>query len=228
MSALKLSLHGHDIENVHRFKYLGSIISDDGKACSDISTRIGRASAVFQSLTAVLWNRHEISIQTKLRVYNAAVMSVLIYGAETWPMLGTDIHRLEVFQNHCLRRILGVGMRDRVPIVAIRTRSSDQPSVDALIRKRRLQLFGHVARMAPDKLPRSVFFPRPPNTWKKRRGGQSKSWNKTVLEDLSRVLPGYSIEDARLDAQNRPQWRGIVRDVMAAPKATTRSTPYQR
>ena len=35
------------------------------------------------------------SIQTKIRLYNALVISVLLYGSETWTLLKADERRLE-------------------------------------------------------------------------------------------------------------------------------------
>ena len=143
-------------------------------------------------------------------------------------MLVKDIQRLEVFQNNCLRRILNVRLLDRIPLPTLRFRACHQHPVESIIQKRRLQLFGHISRMSPTKIARSVLLPLPPTNWKKRRGGQSKTWIKTVAGDLSRVHPLYDIQAAIDDAQNRVQWRGLIRDVVLAPKATGRSLPYQR
>ena len=40
------------------------------------------------------------------------VMSVLLYGAETWPVTQHDIRRLKTFQMRCLRDILGLTLWD--------------------------------------------------------------------------------------------------------------------
>ena len=41
-------------------------------------------------------------------VYQAVVLGVLLYATETWPVEQKDIKRLEGFQYHCLRKILGI------------------------------------------------------------------------------------------------------------------------
>ena len=66
-----------------QFKYLGSMITSDGKCEKDITSRIGMAKAAFWELKAILTNRH-ISYETRLRVLKCYVWSVLLYGAETW------------------------------------------------------------------------------------------------------------------------------------------------
>ena len=163
-----------------------------------------------------------------MRVFNASVIPVLLYGAESWPVLAQDLQRLEVFQNNCLCQILTVRLLDRIPVSVIRKRACHQLSIEQALMKRRLQLFGHVARMETSRLPRRAFLVRQPASWRRRRGGQNKTWLKTVSQDLTRVHPRYSPEDASIDASNRSLWRGLIRDVMMAPKATGRALPYQR
>ena len=41
---------------------------------------------------------------------------------------------------------------------------------------------------------------------------------RTVEQDLRRIHPRYSVDGALNDAQNRGQWRGLIRDLIAAPK----------
>jgi len=49
-----------------------------------------------------------LSLQTKIRLYNVLVISVLLYGSETWTLLKADEQRLEAFHMNCQRRILGI------------------------------------------------------------------------------------------------------------------------
>ena len=49
-----------------------------------------------------------LSINTKRAVYKAVVISILLYGAETWTLKAPDVRRLTTFHNRCVRTILGV------------------------------------------------------------------------------------------------------------------------
>ena len=40
-------------------------------------------------------------METKRRVYEATVLSVLLYGAETWPIEAKSVRRLSGFHNRC-------------------------------------------------------------------------------------------------------------------------------
>ena len=74
------SLHicNNDVEFVDKFTYLGSIITNTGDLQPDINRRIGLATGVMRSLRQPLWRHSSIGLETKLRVYQASVLSVLL------------------------------------------------------------------------------------------------------------------------------------------------------
>ncbi|VDP51758.1 unnamed protein product [Schistosoma margrebowiei] len=47
-----------------------------------------------------------MSTNTKVRIFNTNVKTVLLYGAETWRTTKAIIQRIQVFINSCLRKIL--------------------------------------------------------------------------------------------------------------------------
>ena len=47
-----------------------------------------------------------------MRVFRTMVMSVLLYGAETWSIIQKDLRKLKTFHMKCLRDILGVTRLD--------------------------------------------------------------------------------------------------------------------
>ena len=67
-----------------------------------------------QALRKLLWRQQSIARTTKMRIYNAEVLSVLLYGAETWPLTGTLSSTLDGFDSRALRSILGIHWRDLV------------------------------------------------------------------------------------------------------------------
>ena len=59
----------------------------------------------------VIWKTKKISKKTKIYAFSRAVyklQSVLLYAAESWKVTKGICHRLEVFQNKCLRSILHI------------------------------------------------------------------------------------------------------------------------
>ncbi|BHF83999.1 hypothetical protein SprV_0902714900 [Sparganum proliferum] len=109
-----LGIDGCQLEEVDSFKYLGARLLPNGQSKDDIVSRIDAARWVFSSLRKCLWNRRDLSIATKIRVYRASVRSVLLYGCECWALRVEDERNLEVFDHHCLRIILRVKFTDFV------------------------------------------------------------------------------------------------------------------
>jgi hypothetical protein len=48
-----------------------------------------------------------LSKNTKIRVYRAITLPVVLYGCETWSLTLRQEQRLRVFENRVLRRIFG-------------------------------------------------------------------------------------------------------------------------
>nr|VZI49593.1 unnamed protein product [Spirometra erinaceieuropaei] len=101
-----LGIDGCQLEEVDSFKYLGARLLPNRQSKDDIVSRIDAARWVFSSLRKCLWDRRDLSIATKIRVYRASVRSVLPYGCECWTLRVEDERKLEVFDHHCLRTIL--------------------------------------------------------------------------------------------------------------------------
>ncbi len=70
-----LQLNGQQIEIVKDFKYLGSMVASSE---NDIKIRKGQAWAAFWKLKDI-WNAKNLSIDFKIRIYNASCISILLY-----------------------------------------------------------------------------------------------------------------------------------------------------
>ena len=110
--AVRISIENTVLKQVDQFTYLGGVATSDASCGSDIKRRIGLATGASASLSTI-WAAKEISKQTKIRVYQSLVLSILLYNSETWTLRETDKRRLLVFEMTVLRRILGITRRDR-------------------------------------------------------------------------------------------------------------------
>jgi len=70
------------IEMVEGFTYLGSNLLIDCETTCEVKHRIVKASKAFGSLRIPMF--YYLSINTKRAVYNAVVISILLYGIEIW------------------------------------------------------------------------------------------------------------------------------------------------
>ena len=66
------------------------------------------ASKAFGSLRMSIFSNNTLSVHTKRTVYNAVIVSILLYDAETWTLKAPDVCRLTVFCNRRVRTILEV------------------------------------------------------------------------------------------------------------------------
>ncbi|KER25885.1 hypothetical protein T265_06740 [Opisthorchis viverrini] len=180
-------------------------------------------SIVLRRLTVARENG--ISLNLKGRVYQATVRAVLLYGCETLPIRAAELRRLQVFDNRCLRTIAHVGWCRRIRDEAIRERvfgCVTGTSNEECVQPQKLRWLGHVLRMPNHCLPKTVLFSTPNSEWRKQRGGQPFTWQRSMKEitkGLGAVgatrLPGSGPRDpycAWLEtlydmATNRCQWR---------------------
>jgi len=83
-----------------------SILTNDGSLTADVSGRIASASAAMARLTRI-W-KSGITFITKHRLYRFLVVSILLYGGESWTLLADTEKRIQAFENKCLRKLLGI------------------------------------------------------------------------------------------------------------------------
>jgi hypothetical protein len=54
-----------------------------------------------------LWSSCLISKKLKIKIYKTAIFPVVLHGCKTWSLTLREEHRLKVFENRVVRRILG-------------------------------------------------------------------------------------------------------------------------
>jgi len=81
---------GNTVESVNSFVCLGSLQSSDGQCRPDLTRRIGLACAIMTSLKRI-WSDKRLTLDTKLRIYQTLVLSVLLKAADTWTLLFADV-----------------------------------------------------------------------------------------------------------------------------------------
>ena len=134
---------GAPLKNVFLFKYLGSIFAADGSQEPDIKRRIGIANTRAGQLRHI-FNSKGVSLATKLRLYEAAVVSLFTYGCEAWALTPKTIRQLNGANSRLLARFTGKSAHEE----------ARDPSHDMIksIRARRLCWLGHILRMKDTRL----------------------------------------------------------------------------
>ena len=82
----------------------------------------------------------------KLQVFKLAVVTVLLYGCETWALTKKLESELNSFGTSSLRIILGVKKLDKVPNAITYENSGEKPMILS-VRERQLRHLGHILRL---------------------------------------------------------------------------------
>ena len=162
---INLALCGKPIEEVQDFIYLGSIMSKNGGTDADVRRRIGLATTTFQKMRKI-WATNIVNLTTKIRLYRSCVVPIATYASETWRATKMITHRLNVFNQKCLRKILGISFSDHIRNEEVLKRSEVQ-TIAGLIKQKRVRWAGHVLRMPECRHPKTAF------SWKPRSGKRS-------------------------------------------------------
>ena len=156
--APSISIGDYTLEVVEDFTYLGSTISSNLSLEAEINKRIGKAASAMSRLSTRVWENTNLTTNTKTAVYNACVLSTLLYGSETWTAYARQERRLNSFHLRCLRRILGISQwQDRVPNKDVLERAGI-PSMFAMLSQRLLRRLGHILRTEDGRLPKDVLY----------------------------------------------------------------------
>jgi len=120
---------------------------------TELGSRIGAARRVFEQIKSVLkgGRNFRLPVEVVAKTFSSIVSSVLLYGSEAWALSATQLHRLEVFQNSCVRQCR------RLIFASDGTMQVEDslkiPPVSVAIERKQLRFLGHIARMDPTRIP---------------------------------------------------------------------------
>ena len=86
---------GRVIKQVEEMKYLGAMISRDGKMEKEVEARIVSATRMVGGTSERVLRRRELSKSTKLTVVNATMVPSLLYGCEVWSLIKQQQRRVK-------------------------------------------------------------------------------------------------------------------------------------
>ncbi|KAI8496700.1 hypothetical protein Bbelb_253550 [Branchiostoma belcheri] len=199
-------LHGEVLETVEAFQYLGSYLSSDCTVQKDIDNRICAAHAAFGRIAKRVFLNHDLSLQTKIMVFQAIVLSTLLYGSELWVLYRSDIKRLERFQQQKLRAILKIKWQERVSNDSVLLQTN-LPSIETTVARHRLRWAGHVRRMPTTRLPRQILFSQLESGTRPRGAPKRRFHDQLKATLLCCGIDHYNWETL---AEDRTAWRSTV------------------
>ena len=204
------------LQEVDEAVYLGGLLSADGSPRHELTRRIGEAEACFQKL-ARIWRHANITKRRKQEIYEACVLSKLLYGLETTWLRKPERSRLNAFHIKCLRRIYGI-LPSYISRVTNATVLEEAGSLhlSTTLAKRQLLLFGKLARQPADSLPRRLVL-KPDSiqsqgwTGMRRRGRPRQQWGPSVRQLAVTAAGGeQQLHDVLLRTADATRWRDVV------------------
>ena len=179
------------------------MLSVGGGADAAVVTRISSGWKKFRELQPILTAKY-VSCKTKGILYTSCVRSIMIYGAETWPMKKVISQLLDRAEMRMVRWMCGVSLLDKIKSEELGKRM-EILDIGEMLRMARLRWFGHVMRMDEDNWVKKCMNLEVEGTVAR---GPRKTWRKTVEEDMK--LKGMKLVDCAV----RPRWRkGLKKQV---------------
>ena len=188
---------------VHSFKYLGSVVMDEGSKQEILS----RISQTFGALTKLktIWKDKNIALSSKIIHMHSLVISIFLYACETWTFTAELERKIEATEMRCFRRLLSISYRDHVTNEEVRNRIGQAigPCEDLLttVKKRKLRWYGHIARSTG--LAKMIL--QGVAQGGRRKGRQKKRWEDNLTE-----WTGLKLGEALRKVENREGWRKVV------------------
>ena len=204
-----LLVDGGEVPFTLKFKLLGSLLAYNLKDNCEIDARIRSAQGAFQAIRKQFFSAKGIKNVHKKTAYEGLVLSILLYGCETWSLPKQQLNRLQMFHNSCVRAMCRVTMwhvrEHRITQLSLERRMQLEP-FEYYLARRRLRWAGHVSRMPFSRLPRMFL-----SSWVDHKRPQQRpqfTYGHGLLRDLRNA--GVHLKAWDTLAGDRNLWHAIT------------------
>jgi hypothetical protein len=174
----------HKFEEISRFTYLGSVLTENNSIIAEINERIKKGNTTYYTNRKLLTSKL-LTRNIKLKLHLTLIGPILTYGAETWAETESELQKLLIFEWKILRKIY-VPVKDR-DNWRIRTNSeldtlTGGVNIVRCIKAQRRRWFEHIQRMEDDRMVKKLTNWKP---FRKRQAGRPKNrWIDGILKDI--------------------------------------------
>ena len=199
------TLDGNPLKLVDKFTYLGSSVSSIEK---DIDTRLTKAWTAIDRLS-IIW-KSDLTDKMKRSFFQAAVVSILLYGCTTWTLTKRLEKKLDGNYTRMLWAISNKSWRQHPTKHELYGRLLP---ITKTIQVRRTRHAGHCWRSRGELISDVLLWS--PTYGRAKAGRPPRTYIQQLCEDT-----GCRPEDLPEAMNNREKWRERVRDIRAS--CTTR------
>ena len=174
----------HNNEPWRKSKLLGSYM------CSkyDIRQRCIQGNIAFQSFKQVWLQGHRICLNRLIQIYEALVVSVILYNCSSWTAPNDVLEKLDTCHRKHLRQILNIKYPTKISNEKLYDICSTTP-LTIRVKTSRWKLFGHILR-SPENSPAALslqFAVVGSSSLKGRRGRHQINLLSTLQNDIKRI-----------------------------------------
>ena len=169
---------------------------------------IAKPVAVLIFLLQYGTNKGDLRFNLYYQVFIASVVSILLYGCESWVIDEELEKQINSFATTCYRSLLGIKWCDHVSNEKVLEKVKKAPLIDT-VRKRQLGWLGHTLRLE-DQEPAKTFALYEPKHGSFKRGPRPLSYKHQIAKLLSDSPDDLTIEAISEMARNKKKWSEIV------------------
>ena len=194
------TLDGAPLRLVDKFTYLGSSVSSTE---NDIDTRLTKAWTAIDRLS-IIW-KSDLTDEMKRSFFQAAVVSILLYGCTTWTLTKRLEKKLDGNYTTMLRAILNKSWRQQP---TRRQLYGHLPPITKTIQVRQARHTGHCWRSKDELV--SVVLLWTPTYGQAKAGRPAQTYIQQLCKDT-----GCNPKDLPEAMNDREKWREMVKDIHA-------------
>ena len=176
----------------------------DGSSDNELRIRLSTATSAMVKL-GIIWQNKKMSFHTKYKLYKSLILSILLYGCETWTLMKKEEKRIQAFQNKAHRRLLCITYRQRKTNDYIHEKMTNligkyEPLLST-IKRRKLKYYGHICRH--DGLAKTILQGKVEG--KRKRGRPRNNW----MHNVNNWTNKNTSELTRM-VEDREEWKNFV------------------
>ena len=176
------------------FLFLGSKITADGDCSHEIRRRLFLGRKEMMNLDSMLKST-DITLPTKVHIVKVMVFPVVTCRCESWTVKKAEHQRIDAFKLWCWRRLLKVLWTARRSNQSILKEINREYSLERLILKLKLQIFGHMMHRT-GSLEKTLMLGKIEGG--RRRGRQRMRWLDGIIDSM-----GYESEPTLGDGEGQ-------------------------
>jgi len=143
---INIKIDDNALKQMPKFKYIGSIITEDRKNKEDLRQRIKEAKVMFNNKKQLLCSNN-FSLEMKKKRIKSCIWSVAVCGSETGTLGKNEERIINAFETGYWRRMLKIEWTDRITNDEVFQRAKEERLLLKILKNRRHSWIGHTIRL---------------------------------------------------------------------------------